>query len=219
MKYSRRRILRLCGVGTAGALAGCTDGLCTGEPPSDDQPTTTLTPAPEADGVATRTAMLAADDGDTQDYFGESVAVSSDGRTAVVGAFMHEDPNGDEAGAAYVFDGSGGSWTQQAKLAPDDGDSNDQFGYSVAVSADGTTAFVGATGEEDPNGFSSGSVYLFRATDTSWTEAGEIVPDDGELGGNFGRSVTTAAGGTTALVGAVGEPGGEFVGATYVYEL
>jgi hypothetical protein len=45
-------------------------------------------------------------------------------------------------GAAYVFVGSGTTWTQQAKLTASDGAANDYFGTSVAIY--GSTAVVGA---------------------------------------------------------------------------
>ena len=50
---------------------------------------------------------------------------------------------------------------QLAKLLPNDGAELDLFGYSVAIS--GTTAILGATGDDD-NGDLSGSAYLFDAT-------------------------------------------------------
>jgi hypothetical protein len=46
---------------------------------------------------------------------------------------------------------------QQTKLIPDDGDSGDQFGSSVTLSSDGTTALIGAQGHEEY----TGSIYVF----------------------------------------------------------
>jgi hypothetical protein len=89
------------------------------------------------------------------------VAVSGDGTTAIVGARGDEDPNVDGAGSAYVFSIAEGSLRQQAKLAPEDGDEHDQFGTSVAVSGDGSTAIIGAQGHDDPNGRLAGSAYVF----------------------------------------------------------
>jgi hypothetical protein len=74
---------------------------------------------------------LAASDGDRRDSFGFSVAVSSDGTTALIGADEDVDPNGKDTGSVYVFAQSGGSWSQQQKLAATDGDGNDRFGESV----------------------------------------------------------------------------------------
>jgi hypothetical protein len=71
--------------------------------------------------------------------FGISVALSSDGNTALIGA--NKDGFG---GAAWVFTRSGSTWTQQGtKLTPLDGGFGDQFGSSVALSSDGNTALIG----------------------------------------------------------------------------
>ena len=50
-------------------------------------------------------------------HFGQSVALSADGNTALVGA-----PSaGGEAGAVLVFTRTGSTWTQQAELSPNSG--------------------------------------------------------------------------------------------------
>jgi hypothetical protein len=102
---------------------------------------------------------LAANDRDSGDEFGHSVVV--DGDTALVGARYDEDPNGYRAGSAYVFRRSNGSWSQEAKLAANDGDKYDNFGKSVGL--DGDTALISAHHDEDPNGNASGSAYVFEA--------------------------------------------------------
>jgi hypothetical protein len=75
------------------------------------------------------------------DQFGYSVAIS--GTTAIVGA-----PSQASEGAAYVFSDATGTWKQAAKLKGSDTATNDEFGYSVAIS--GTTAIVGALGHAAP---------------------------------------------------------------------
>ena len=91
------------------------------------------------------------------DYFGESLAVSGDGSTALIGA-PDENENGSAAGAAYVFERSDGSWSQQAKLLADDGDRTDQFGSSVGLSRDGSLDLIGASLESNR----TGSAYVFE---------------------------------------------------------
>jgi hypothetical protein len=159
-------------------------------------------------------AKLVADDGDPGDAFGYSVAV--DGSTAVVGAFRDEDPNGDEAGSAYVFQRDDYSWAQSRKLVADDGNSGDRFGYSVAV--DGSTAVVGAPEDEDPNGDDAGLAYVFQRQGGSWTQTRKLAPDDGDSGDRFGDSV--AVSGSTAVVGAGDDqnPNGERAGSAYVFQ-
>jgi hypothetical protein len=159
-------------------------------------------------------AKLVADDGDPGDAFGYSVAV--DGSTAVVGAPEDEDPNGDDAGLAYVFQRQGGSWTQTRKLAPDDGDSGDRFGDSVAVS--GSTAVVGAGDDQNPNGERAGSAYVFQRRDGSWTQTRKLAAADGDSEDGFGASVTTDE--STVVVGAPDDegPNNSSLGSVYVFE-
>lgn len=164
-------------------------------------------------------AKLTAEDGDTRDYFGDAVAVSSDGTTALVGAATDEDPNGERAGSAYVFERSNGEWHQRAKLIPDDGDGDDYFGVSVTISSDGTTALVGAQSDEDPNGDYAGSAYVFRRANGEWSQQTKLTAEDGEPFAFFGISVAISSDGTTALVGGpnASSSNGESGGATYVF--
>ncbi len=94
------------------------------------------------------------------DNFGHAVALSADGSTALIG-----DPTeNEEAGTADVFTGSGSTWTQQAELTGSDVQKGWEFGTSVALSADGHTAIVGAPAPD------AGSAYVFGDSDSSWTQ-------------------------------------------------
>lgn len=118
----------------------------------------------------TQTATLTPDDGDGGDRFGNTVAL--DGDRALVGAPRDEDPNG--GGSTYVFESSGSGWTQGAKLAAEDGDSDDGFGGSLAL--DGDRVLVGANRDEDPNGPKAGSVYVFGRDVSTPTETPTPTP-------------------------------------------
>ena len=121
----------------------------------------------------TQQAKLVASDAAVEDQLGASVALEGD--TAVVGT-IEDDDHGDRSGAAYVFVRSGTSWTQEAKLTPDDGAAADQFGISVSVS--GNTVAVGTWGDDDL-GNSSGAAYVFVRSGTSWTQQAKLLAGDG----------------------------------------
>lgn len=161
----------------------------------------------------TQRAKLTASDGDGSDRFGQSVAI--DGDTAIVGASHDEQPNGNEAGAAYVFTGSGGSWSEQAKLAAGDGIDLDHFGWSVDL--DGDTALVGAKDAlQSDRRSDAGAAYVFVRSGSTWSEQAELVGSDTLEFDHLGRSV--ALDGDTALVGAWGEDSnGDEAGATYAF--
>jgi hypothetical protein len=119
-----------------------------------------------------------------------------------------------------VFAQTNGTWNQQTKLTPDDGDEGDSFGEVVALSADGTTAFVGANEDEDPNGDSSGSTYVFSQRDGSWRQQAKLTPRAGNSEAEFGSSVAVSVAGTTTIIGATGANTvtGDLQGAAYVFE-
>ncbi len=140
------------------------------------------------------------------DSFGQSLALQGD--TLVVGAPEDGPPPRPTyfAGAAYVFTRSGGSWSQQARLAPADTAPHQHFGRSVAL--DGDTVLIGAPGSsEDPK---PGTVYEFTRSGSTWSETRAIHENSALASDFFGVSVDLE--GDTAIVGASGiAPGGAFV--------
>lgn len=125
---SRRTYLVAVWTGILTGLAGCSDGIFSegSESPGDGT----------NDPWSQPTKLTPDDDGVTD--FGQSVALTGD--TALVTVELDEDPDGERVG--YVFERIDGTWSQQAKLAPDDGDRSDVFGRSVALA--GHTALVGS---------------------------------------------------------------------------
>ncbi|MCK5026266.1 MAG: hypothetical protein KAS15_06735, partial [Nanoarchaeota archaeon] len=159
---------------------------------------------------------IQAGDAGATDYFGHSVSISSDGNTAIVGAFS-EDTAGDYTGAAYIYRWTGAAWTQQAKIQAGDKAEYDQFGYSVSISSDGNTAIIGAKGE-DTGGSATGAAYIFRCSGTIWTQQAKIQASDKEIDDSFGNSVSISSDGNTAIVGANSEDtGGSSAGAAYIF--
>lgn len=172
----------------------------------------------------TQQAALTASDELLGDGFGESVAVS--GSTVVVGSSFHPwSKLSAGPGAAYVFAGSGGTWSQQAELTPSNGSKDDDFGTSVAIT--GGTAVVGAPchpagaqvclSEEASPGSGYGAAYVFAQSGSTWSQQAELTASDATPGDHFGVSV--AASGSTILSGSPVHTVGLNAqqGATYVY--
>ena len=126
---------------------------------------------------------------------GQSVAISANGNIAIVGA----PGDNSQLGAARIFTRSGGVWTQQAKLVANDAAGLAELGYSVGLSADGTTAIVGGPGD---NG-SIGAAWVFTQSGGSWSQQGLKLVGNGLVGPYpaQGRSVALSADGNTAIVG------------------
>jgi hypothetical protein len=147
-------------------------------------------------------------------WFGQSVALSADGQTALIGGFVdHSD-----AGAAWVFARSGSTWEQQgAKLTGGDEESGEgEFGWSVALSAEGGTALIG--GRKDDEGVGAAWVFtrVGSGAGATWTQQGAKLTGGEESGvGEFGQSVALSAEGDTALIGGFHDGAG--AGAAWVF--
>ncbi len=179
------------------------------------------------DGNAWRQqAYVKASNTDATDNFGISAALSGDGSTLAVGAAFEDSSatgvDGNqrsnataESGAVYVFTRSGAVWTQQAYVKASNTGGGDQFGWSVALSTDGSLLAVGASTEDSSatgvggdqinnSATAAGSVYRFTRAGTTWSQRAYIKASNTNAGDQFGYSVALSASGTLA-VGAVGE--------------
>jgi hypothetical protein len=106
---------------------------------------------------------------------GASVALSGDGNTALVGG--PQDNSG--VGAVWIFTREGNSLVQQGtKLQGNDAVGAANQGASVALSADGNTAIVGAPG--DNSGF--GAAWIFSRNGSTWSQQGTKLVGSGAAG-------------------------------------
>jgi hypothetical protein len=90
-------------------------------------------------------------------------------------------------------------WSQQGpKLVGTGVSEGDGFGTSVALSADGNTALIGAPG----NDFRKGAAWVFTRSGSTWTQQGGKLTATGETGNPwFGYTVALSGDGNTALIG------------------
>jgi len=119
------------------------------------------------------------------------------------------DDSEDQAGAAYVFVRTGASWAQQAYIKASNTDAYDEFGLSLALSADtlvvGTprerSGAVGVNGNQADNGVTNaGAAYVFARSGASWSQQAYIKASNTEALDNFAESL--ALDGDTLVVGA-----------------
>jgi hypothetical protein len=164
---------------------------------------------------------------DINDEFGNAISLSADGLTMAVGALaesggaagvngLQTDNSQYAAGAVYVFTQNANVWSQQAYLKASNPDTNDAFGISLALSADGSTLAVGASGESsnamgiggtqsDNSLAGAGAVYLFARSVNVWVQQYYIKASNPDARDAFGTSVSLSADGTMLGVGAVNE--------------
>ncbi|MFN3436891.1 MAG: beta strand repeat-containing protein [Acidovorax sp.] len=163
------------------------------------------------------------------DQFGYAIALSSDGNTLAVGAYLEDglsnvvnvgegnvgSPNTD-AGAVYVFTRSGTTWGQQAYLKSGNAGYSSYLGWSVTLSADGNTLAAGAI--NDPRGITgvnpvlpgsftpgAGAAHVFTRVGTLWSHQAYVKASNTEANDNFGHSVALSGDGNTLAVSALNE--------------
>jgi hypothetical protein len=143
-----------------------------------------------------------------------------DGSTSQINGIPDNLRNG--SGAVYVFTRTGTTWSQQAYLKASNGEEQDSIGYAVAISADGNTIAAGAADEDcltggiNPPGCdhdyktdqSTGAVYIFVRSGTTWTEQAFIKASNPGKQDWFGSRIAISGDGNTLAVGAQLEDGG-----------
>jgi predicted porin len=142
-------------------------------------------------------------------------ALGEDSNATGVGG-NQADNSASNAGAVYVFIRSGSTWVQQAYVKASNTGALDQFGWSVALSADGSTLAVGAP-DEDSNATGlggnqtndslpdAGAVYVFSRSGSTWVQQAYVKASNTGEDDYFGYSVALSADGNTLAVGALYE--------------
>src|SRR6266478_1906231 len=242
MKVSKKTLgAVLLGLAVTGMICFTTPGFAQAQaPPPQPAPSPRGTPLrPTANAWNPKSiAYIKASNAKKDDQFGFTVALSGDGNTMAVGAAAEDSAakgiNGNQAdhsainaGAVYVFVRNGGNWVQQAYVKASNAKASDQFGASLALSGDGNTLAVGATGESssatglngnqaDTSMSGAGAVYVFTRSGTTWSQQAYVKPWNTTVrGGLFGYSVGLSGNGDTMAVGTYDEDRGK--GAAYIF--
>jgi hypothetical protein len=186
-----------------------------------------------SDGTSwTQQAYIKASNTQPIDFFGSSVALSSDGNTLAVGAYGEDSiatgingvQSGNDlhslAGAAYVFRFDGADWSQQAYAKASNTQANAYFGHAVALSADGNilaisapqeaSLSIGVGGDQSltDGPIAVGAVYVFGFDGTNWSQRAYVKPSNSDWSYNIGfgwDGVVLSADGQTLAVGGNGE--------------
>lgn len=150
-------------------------------------------------------AYIKASNTATDNGFGISLSIASNGGTLAIGA------KGDDGGTVFIFRREGNSWSQSSYLKGSNTEADDAF-YVVDLSADGQTLAVGAPGEDsaavDINGDQTdnttqdaGAVYVFSVENGEWVQQAYVKASNSEAGDEFGALISLSADGNTLAVG------------------
>ena len=188
----------LKGYGNAVAVTG--GDVFVGEPQNTYRSGLVYRYQKQDDGTWAEVEKLQASDAVESDHFGSALA--ADGERLLVGA--SEQGTG---GAAYLFEQSGESWREVARLVPEETAEGEQFGSSVALN--GRWAAVGASAADS----SAGAVYVFRQEGDAWRQVARLGGSAAGDEARFGAAL--ALRGDRLLVGAPTQSGGQ--GAAYLF--
>ncbi len=189
--------------GTSVALSGEGNTAVIGGPEDDESAGALWAFTRSGTDWSQQGTKLTADDELGQSNLGASVALSSEGSTAIAGG--PTDATGH--GAAWAFVRSGSTWSQQGPgLRPGDQEGRGQFGASVALTANGNLALIGAPQEREEHEDCRvmigcpGATWQFTRSGVSWSQ---LSPPKKRPFGTveFGKSVALSSEGTTALTG------------------
>ncbi len=178
-------------------------------------------------GVWAQEAYIKSSNSEASDGFGVSVGLSENGNTLVVGAYNEASNatgvNGNEtdnsivgAGAAYVFERAGATWSQTTYLKASNTETTDNFGFIVEISGNANTIGVvsrnedssatGINGNQGDNGaLNSGAVYVFTRSGGTWVQQAYIKQSNTDANDSFGRDISINYDGSVLAVGATSE--------------
>ncbi|CAK0897706.1 unnamed protein product [Prorocentrum cordatum] len=137
-------------------------------------------------------------DGEASGDYSGVVSLSSDGSRVAIGAATN-DGAGLNFGHVRVFGLSGNTWSQ---LGQDiDGEAfDDNSGFSVSLSSDGSRVAIGAI-FNDGAGSNSGHVRVFGLSGNTWSQLGQDI--DGEASGDrSGLAVSLSSDGSRVAIAA-----------------
>lgn len=164
--------------------------------------------------------------------FGYGLGVSNDGNTLAIGApgdgsitsginGSMDDYRGKNSGAVFILRKDQGVWEHTDYIKSSNPDIDDEFGYSLALSADGNTLAVGAPYEdslhtgvtaqsqldnldftnEQETEQDSGAAYLFSFDGSNWAQTSFIKAQHADENDLFGFSISLDAEGKILAVG------------------
>ena len=154
-------------------------------------------------------AYIKASNAEAGDGFGSDVALSGNGDTLVVGTSWEDssaigvdgdqsDNSAESAGAVYVFEFDGATWSQTAYVKPSNTEPLNYFGAAVAVSEDGSMMAVGAPMDWEQY-VGRGVVYLFALESDQWVEK-QILDPPVATGERFGEVIALSGNGERLAV-------------------
>lgn len=135
----------------------------------------------------------------SEDWFGRSISMSSDGKRIAIGIPLR-DINGIDSGAVEVYENISGTWTQIGSDILGQSDI-ENLGQSVSLSSDGNVLAIGVPEHNEfSNGTKTGRVEIYENISGNWIQIGSDIM--GENAGDwFGDNVSLSSDGNSVAIG------------------
>jgi hypothetical protein len=165
------------------------------------------------------TARLTGNGAFINDSFSSAVSLNDLGNVAVIGAYQENSNAQTDAGAAYIFTGSGSNWVRTARITGNDTAAYDKFGNSVSINSAGDIVVIGALNEDSYGLTDNGAAYIFTGSASNWVQTKKISYGTGQLNETFGNSVSINSLGDIVAIGAFGATikDSAYAGAAYIF--
>lgn len=145
---------------------------------------------------------------ESDEGFGQAVAIDSDGDTIVIGAPLSLT----DRGTVRVYQYSSSTWSQVGTTINGAGLSYN-LGRAVAITADGSTIAIGADGSSNDGS----RVSIYENNSGTWSQVGSDIV--GDFGDQFGHAIDIADNGARVVIGAyLNDDAGINNGQTQVYD-
>jgi hypothetical protein len=135
------------------------------------------------------------------EQFGQSVDISADGNTVLIGA-----PSGGIAsspGYSAVYEWDGTSWIQKGTNIIGENTNLNAAGGSVSISANGNIIAIGASGNTNGNASYAGHVRIYEWNGATWVQQGADIDGLNQFDG-FGGTVSLNSSGNLVAISAIG---------------
>ncbi len=152
---------------------------------------------------------------DAQISDGFGAKISCDGSFLAVGSHWDDD-GGSNAGAVFIFERTGGQWSEVQKLVASDALAGDFFGFSQLEMS--TSNLLIPSFASGTLGYRAGGAYSFQFNGSNWTDEQKLVASDGMPQDFFGGNLSLN-GSKLAISSIQGDaPSVPNAGALYIFE-
>lgn len=120
--------------------------------------------------------------GGSNQGFGNAVAFNNDATyMAIASKNMRKNGHSSNTyryGVVFVYTRTGSTWSEQGYFTPSDGAEDDNFGWHISMNGAGDR-IIAHSKYDDDTATSSGSIYVFTRSGSTWSQAAKIVKSSG----------------------------------------